>query len=108
MIDCGQSRFVTFLQKIGCPTISKRVQKTGLPLLFIDRRIKIYAKYYKEKVFEKNLFRVETCMETTIFASSKTEPHPTLQKSSRSGVATQLTGFESTGFLHLGLPCWYS
>jgi hypothetical protein len=57
----------------------------------------------KRRFSKKIGFRqIETCMETTIFASSKREPHPTVQKS-RGGSATQLTGFEFTEFLHLGL-----
>jgi hypothetical protein len=78
-------------------------------LVFIDKGVKINAKYYEKDVFKKHLLAEETCMETTIFASSKTEPNiEVVQKKiprfySQRYVATRLTGFENTGFLHLGL-----
>jgi hypothetical protein len=58
MIDCGQSRFVTFLQRSGCPNIYGfwcDFQKGRLPLVFIDREFKINKEYYKEEVLEKHL-----------------------------------------------------
>jgi hypothetical protein len=86
VVDYGQSCSVTFLLKIGCLTSSKRVRsyvlgcdlhKVRVPLVFINRGVKINAKYFKHLLMAAR---------TTIFGSSKTKPHPTQHKSSRSGL----------------------
>jgi hypothetical protein len=76
------------------------------------------AGFYRRRILKKRRFWINICcqqpgtrMETTIFASSKTEPNLKQQNSSKSGLKkicqissprisfNQLTGLESSGFL---------